>query len=56
VWLDFSKACNYITSELWADLELKAEEVGKLLNHMIENPKKYQRNIKVQKPAKRRGL
>jgi four helix bundle protein len=55
VWLDFSRACNYITSELWADLELKAEEVGKLLNHMIENPKKYQRNIKVQKPAKKRN-
>jgi four helix bundle protein len=55
VWLDFSQACNYITSEIWADLELKAEEVGKLLNHMIENPKKYQRNIKVQKPAKKKG-
>ncbi len=22
-------------------LELKAEEIGKLLNHMIENPEKY---------------
>ena len=54
VWLDFSKACNYITTAIWKDLELKAEEVGKLLNHMIENPKMYQRNIKVQKQAKKK--
>ena len=43
VWLDFSKACGYITVELWNDLESKADEVGRLLNHMIENPEKYQR-------------
>lgn len=41
VWFDFALACNYITNEKWNDLELKAEEVGKLLNHMIENPEKY---------------
>jgi four helix bundle protein len=45
VWLDFANACSYITREVWSDLELKAEEVGKLLNHMIENPKDYQRKI-----------
>jgi four helix bundle protein len=43
VWLDFAQACCYITLEVWNDLELKADEVGKLLNHMIANPKKYQR-------------
>ena len=43
VWLDFAKACNYITDEVWVDLENRAAEVGKLLNHMIENPNKYQR-------------
>lgn len=53
VWLDFSKACNYITVEKWNDLEWKAEEVGKLLNHMIENPEKYQRNVRVKKAAKK---
>jgi four helix bundle protein len=43
VWLDFATACNYLSSELKEKLEGKAIEVGKLLNHMIENPKKYQR-------------
>lgn len=43
VHLDFSIACNYITQSTWSDLELKAEEVGKLLNHMIKNPEKYRR-------------
>jgi four helix bundle protein len=47
VWLDFARACEYITAVVWSQLELKAEEVGKLLNHMIENPKEYQRRIKV---------
>ena len=46
VWFDFALACNYITNEKWKDLELKAEEVGKLLNHMIENPEKYDRKMK----------
>lgn len=46
VWLDFAKACHYISEEVWADLETKAGEVGKLLNHMIENPEKYQRKNK----------
>jgi four helix bundle protein len=43
VWLDFSKACSYISAEVWKELERKADEVGRLLNHMIENPKNYQR-------------
>lgn len=42
VWLDFAKACTYITEETWNALENKADEVGRLLNHMIQNPKKYQ--------------
>jgi four helix bundle protein len=41
VWSDFALECDYITKEKWNDWELKAEEVGKLLNHMIENPEKY---------------
>jgi four helix bundle protein len=43
VWLDFALACGYIAMEAWDDLETKSEEVGKLLNHMIENPEKYLR-------------
>ena len=41
VWLDFALSCQYITEEVWNDLEKKSEEVGKLLNQMIENPEKY---------------
>ena len=43
VWLDFAHACKYITMEIKEKLDTKSEEIGKLLNHMIENPKKYSR-------------
>ncbi|HEU5290743.1 MAG TPA: four helix bundle protein [Cyclobacteriaceae bacterium] len=42
-WLDFSLACSYITEDQFKNLLEKSEEVGKLLNHMIENPDKYKR-------------
>jgi four helix bundle protein len=42
-WLDFSRACAYITDERFNDLLLKSEEVGRMLNHMVENPQKYVR-------------
>jgi four helix bundle protein len=47
VWLDFSVACNYISKEVWSELDERAIEVGKLLNHMMENPKKYFRKPKM---------
>ncbi len=40
-WLDFSRACNYLTENKFQDLLDKSEEVGKLLNQMVENPEKY---------------
>ncbi len=43
VWLEFAEACKYVSAELTEKLDNKASEIGKLLNHMIENPKKYQR-------------
>lgn len=43
VWLDFASSCEYITEKSWNDLESKSLEIGKLLNHMIENPEKYAR-------------
>jgi four helix bundle protein len=46
VWLDFALACNYLGNEDWKNFDEKAEEVGKLLNHMIENPEKYSRKTK----------
>ena len=44
-WIDFSHACNYMSSDQHKDLIAKSEEVGKLLNHMVENPEKYVRQI-----------
>jgi four helix bundle protein len=41
VWLDFALACDYLSKDLWSDFEVKTIEIGKLLNHMIENPEKY---------------
>ena len=40
-WLDFALACNYITSAQFDKLNTNNQEVGKLLNHMINNPDKY---------------
>ncbi|RLD84760.1 MAG: diversity-generating retroelement protein bAvd family protein [Bacteroidetes bacterium] len=41
VWLDFSYACGYISDDLHKDYMTRSEEIGKLLNDMIKNPKKY---------------
>ena len=41
VWIDFSFSCSYISEEKhkqWVD---RNEEIGRLLNHMINNPDKY---------------
>ena len=40
-WLDFALACKYITTQKHQDLISKNSEIGKLLNHMINNPAKY---------------
>ncbi len=41
VWLDFALACEYILKETYDDYTAKSEEIGRLLNHAIENPDKY---------------
>jgi four helix bundle protein len=41
VSLDFAFECKYISQEQYNNLIEKSEEVGRLLNHMIENPEKY---------------
>ncbi len=43
VWLDFSLECNFIDQNLYKKLFTKSEEIGRLINHMIENPEKYLR-------------
>ena len=41
VWLQFAKASGYISAEIENDLNKKSEEIGKLLNYMIDNPGKF---------------
>ncbi len=40
-WLDFSIACKYLQKEKYLELSSKCAEVGRLLNHMINNPDRY---------------
>lgn len=40
-WLDFALSCSYISKIQHSQLTKENEEVGKLLNHMINNPEKY---------------
>ncbi len=41
VWLDFALGCKYITKEIYFELNGLSEEVGKILNHMLDNPDKF---------------
>lgn len=41
VWLDFARACQYISSEEFEVLNMESEEIGKLIHYMIQNPQKY---------------
>lgn len=40
-WLDFSFACEYISKDVQEDLLSKSNEIGKLLNYMMNNPEKF---------------
>ena len=41
VWLEFAFACKYISETIYQDLTLEGAEIGKLVNYMILNPKKF---------------
>jgi len=41
VWFDFSKDCLYMNAEKHKTLVVRSEEIGRLLNHKINNPDKY---------------
>jgi len=41
VWFDFALACEFISKKNYDDFLERSEEIGRLLNHMIENPDKY---------------
>ncbi len=40
-WLDFGLECKYINSEEFENLYRQTCEIGKLLNHIYNNPEKY---------------
>ncbi|MDF2438855.1 MAG: ribosomal protein [Bacteroidota bacterium] len=46
VWLDFALACEFITKEKYDDYLNRSEEIGRLINHMIENPERYKGSSK----------
>ncbi len=39
--LDFGIRCNYFSRDTYFELHKKTEEIGRMLNHMIQNPEKY---------------
>lgn len=41
VWLQFAKSCGYISTDIETDFNIKSEEIGKLINYMIDNPGKF---------------
>lgn len=45
VWLDFSLSCGYINNATFETYIASTIEVGKSLNHMMNNPEKYQVKI-----------
>lgn len=40
-WLEFALACKYINRQTFDDFLSDSEEVGKLINYMINNPSKF---------------
>lgn len=41
VWLEFCLNCNYIDKELFDELIIESDEVGRIINYMILNPQKF---------------
>jgi len=40
-WLKFAFECNYMSIDRYHELVVQSDEIGKLLNHMMNNPEKY---------------
>jgi four helix bundle protein len=40
-WLEFSKECGYISKETYDSLHGLSDEVGRLIQYMIDNPEKF---------------
>lgn len=41
LWIDFALACHYISEEESTSLISQNDEIGKLINYMINNPGKF---------------
>jgi len=41
VWLEFALACEYVNQNDFTELETESKEIGKLIDYMILNPKKF---------------
>lgn len=41
VWLEFAFNCNYLNAGKYNEFLCESDEVGKLINYMILNPKKF---------------
>lgn len=39
--LDFALSCEYISENEYNNLLNKSEEIGRILNHLVENPEKF---------------
>jgi hypothetical protein len=40
-WLEFPFACNYISKEIYDKLCTQSNEIGRLIQYMIDNPGKF---------------
>ena len=40
-WLEFAKECDYISKEVYYKLYALSDEIGRLVQYMIDNPGKF---------------
>ncbi|MBS1530447.1 MAG: four helix bundle protein [Bacteroidetes bacterium] len=40
-WLEFALACNYITENVYNELKSQSDEIGRIVQYMIDNPGKF---------------
>ena len=43
VWLQFAYECKYMTLEIYQANLHRSQSIGRILNHMIHHPEKFQR-------------
>jgi four helix bundle protein len=46
IWLDFALEFKYLNREDHENLSNISEEIGRLLNHMMQNPARYRGNMR----------